>query len=652
LVLAGCSGGAISGLDETVVAGAQVTGVVHGGQQPIVGAEIFLFAANTTGYGGNGLAASASNASISLLQGAENTVQDTTSTDPTYLDYYTTTDSNGNFAITGDYTCTPGSQVYIYALGGNSTYPTGSANSAIGLLAAVGPCPGADSFPSSTYIVVNEVSTIATAYAFAGFATDALHVSNSGTTLAQTGIANAFANVANLETLSAGTALATIPAGSGTAPQTTINTLANILAACVNTSTASSTGCSTLFTDSMSAGTSGTAATDTATAAINIAHNPGSNIAALYAIPTANPPFAPALTAQPSDFSLYIKFTGGGFGIAQSVAVDSSGNAWVASQDSGVVELSSSGVILSGANGYTDGNQHGTLYLAIDLSGNAWVTNGLGDSVTKFSSSGAVLSGTQGYTNTSGGVYSPAAIGIDAYGNAWFGDSSPYNVAVELSNSGAVLSGANGYAASGGLFQGSTSGIGFDGSGNVWMANDGSPFVSKLSSSGTLLSGVSGYTGGGLGSANGIAIDSEGDVWVASTGAIVSQPGGLTKFSNAGVVLLAANAFGRPFDPQAKGVAIDGAGNAWVTSSGALRVFEISNSGTLLSPAVGYGNPPLEFLEGIAVDGSGDVWFAAQSQGGFVAELIGIATPVITPICAGLPASPTANGTSNLGTRP
>jgi streptogramin lyase len=118
------------------------------------------------------------------------------------------------------------------------------------------------------------------------------------------------------------------------------------------------------------------------------------------------------------------------------------------------------------------------------------------------------------------------------------------------------------------------------------------------------------------------------------------------------VVLLAANAFGRPFDPQAKGVAIDGAGNAWVTSSGALRVFEISNSGTLLSPAVGYGNPPLEFLEGIAVDGSGDVWFAAQSQGGFVAELIGIATPVITPICAGLPASPTANGTSNLGTRP
>ena len=83
LVLAGCSGGAISGLDETAVAGAQFTGVVHGGQQPIVGAKIFLLAANTTGYGGNGIAASASNASISLLKSAANATQDTNSSDPT-----------------------------------------------------------------------------------------------------------------------------------------------------------------------------------------------------------------------------------------------------------------------------------------------------------------------------------------------------------------------------------------------------------------------------------------------------------------------------------------------------------------------------------------------------------------------------------------
>src|ERR1017187_2414301 len=206
LGLTDCTGGVISANLAEVsqpqeVAGAKLTGVVHGGQQPIVGAKVFLFAANTTGYGGNGLAASASNASISLLTSAANTVQHTNSADPTDQHYYTTTHSTGSFSITGDYSCTPGQQVYLYALGGNPTYPAGSANSAIGLLAAPGACPGTDSFPSSMYVVVNEVSTIATAYAFAGFATDAVHVSSSGTVLAQTGIANAFANAANLETL-------------------------------------------------------------------------------------------------------------------------------------------------------------------------------------------------------------------------------------------------------------------------------------------------------------------------------------------------------------------------------------------------------------------------------------------------------------------
>src|ERR1019366_9144135 len=81
-----------------------------------------------------------------------------------------------------------------------------------------------------------EVSTVAAAYAFAGFATDAVHVSSSGTPLAKVGIQNAFANAANLATLSTGQALATPPGNpNGAAPQANVNTLANILASCVNT---------------------------------------------------------------------------------------------------------------------------------------------------------------------------------------------------------------------------------------------------------------------------------------------------------------------------------------------------------------------------------------------------------------------------------
>jgi hypothetical protein len=91
--LAGCSGGVLGGATQTgdSVSGARLAGSVHGGQQPIVGARVYLFAANTTGYGGAGIAASSSNASMSLLTSGAGTMQDTTSTDPTYLDYYTST---------------------------------------------------------------------------------------------------------------------------------------------------------------------------------------------------------------------------------------------------------------------------------------------------------------------------------------------------------------------------------------------------------------------------------------------------------------------------------------------------------------------------------------------------------------------------------
>ena len=55
----------------------------------------------------------------------------------------------------------------------------------------------------------------------------------------------------------------------------------------------------------------------------------------------------------------------------------------------------------------------------------------------------------------------------------------------------------------------------------------------------------------------------------------------------------------------------------------------------------------------IALDGSGNLWAASQGGGIIeIVEFIGVATPVITPIAAGLPATPTTDGSSNLGTRP
>src|ERR1019366_8205154 len=140
LLLTGLVCGLLSGCDlsstavPTAEAGVAFNGKVMGGQQVIVGAHVYLLAANTTGYGGPGIAASSGNASVSLLTSSgPGTTQDT-SGGPTNGDYYVTTDSNGLFSITGDYSCTSGQQVYMYALGGN---PGAGTNSAAGLLEAL-----------------------------------------------------------------------------------------------------------------------------------------------------------------------------------------------------------------------------------------------------------------------------------------------------------------------------------------------------------------------------------------------------------------------------------------------------------------------------------------------------------------------------------
>lgn len=668
--LAGCSSGAPEQAGgggtspATGQAGATLTGTVRGGQQAIMGAHVYLLAANTTGYGGAGLAASTNDASLSLLKSAANTALDT-SGGATNGDYYVTTDANGSWTITGDYTCTQGQQVYLYSLGGN----TGAGvNTASGLMAALGACPAAGNFLSATpFVLINEVSTVATAYAIAGFATDATHVSSSGTALAATGIANAFATVANLETLSIGTTPTTTPAGNGTLPQAEINTLANILAACINsngavTGPANATPCYTLFTNALASGTTGAQPTDTATAAINIAHNPGSNVAALYGLTSGTPPFAPALTGAPKDWTLMVVFTGPGLNnldeIAYAVAIDASDNVWVASQDSPLVELSSLGVFLSGANGFTDGNQRGTTGLAIDLTGNAWLANAFTDTVSKFSSSGSVLSGS-GFSVGGYPPSGPQVVAIDASNNAWIGGPGGQSV-FKLSNTGSNLSGTNGYSG-GGLAL--PIGIGFDGAGNAWVANYEGASVTELSNSGTILSGASGYTSG-ISEPVAIALDSAGNAWVATRSTDVNDPSGVTKISNSGSVLIAAPNWSSSHSEYPYALTLDGAGNAWVTSgSGVLdAVFELSNSGAMLSPANGYAWGKVSSPEGIAVDGSGNVWIADQvdpeiyqtspNGGGVVEEFVGAAVPVITPIAAGLPATPTVDGSSNLATRP
>jgi hypothetical protein len=630
VALTGCSLDTTS--SPTAASRPVIQGIVHGGQQPIVGAHVYLFAANTTGYGGAGIAASSSNASISLLNAASTGYSDS-------IGAYFPTGAGGSFTITGDYTCTPNSQVYLYVLGGD---PGAGSNSAVGLMAILGNCPSADSFAAATpVVIVNEVSTVAAAYAFAGFATDATHVSSSGTALAQTGIANAFANSANLYNVSGGlNALATTPAGNGAVPQGRLNTLANTLSTCVNSSAANSVACTTLFSNAMN----GTfTPTDTATAAINIAHNPGANVANLFSLSTASPPFAPTLSTAPNDFTIAISFTGGGLSGPDDIAIDGSSNVWVSNGSApSISEFAPNGSALSPSTGFTGGGLSGTFTnvvngIAVDTAGAIWIANPTG-SLSKFSASGSPISGASGYTG--GGLNIPDFLAVDASNHIWTGNRGNYSVS-EFSSTGTPISGVNGYTG-GGLD--SPSGIAIDASGNIWAADNGvggpadngGNSLGKLSSSGSPISPATvGYTGGGLLNPFVLAIDPQGNIWTTDTnGDINPSYGALSEFTSSGVPISSSSAYTGGGLNGIAGIAIDSAGNVLAANLNGNSISEFNSTGTAISGSSGY-RAGLSSPAFLAIDGAGDVW-VTNAGNNSISEFIGLAAPVVTPIVANL----------------
>jgi hypothetical protein len=636
LALTGCTLSTTAA--PTPEAGPAIQGVVHGGQNPIVGAHVYLLAANTTGYG---------NASLSLLTAGTGRTQDTTPSDPTYLDYYVTTvGTGGTFSITGDYSCTAGQQVYLYAVGGNPGLGTGT-NPAAGLMAALGNCPGGTSaFASGTpFVFMNEVSTVAAAYAFAGFATDAVHVSSSGTTAAKLGIANAFINAEILETVSTGVANPYPPpgvgyyGGPGSVPQAEINTLGNILAACVNSSGTVS-ACTTLFANAKSGGTTGTTPSDTATAAINIAHNPVAAVAALWGLASAYAQFNPALTAQPNDFTisiLYVNEVLAGFTTqtAGPLAIDASGDVW--SANDAVDEINPQGYDYTlsqseyGLGGYSGFGGAGNI--AIDVNGNAWAISY--DALGEFENNnlGTLLSPSGGYTGL--GLNSPTSIAMDASSNAWIGNGPDSNV-VKVSSSGTL----SGTFTGSGISQPGP--VAIDASGNAWVADLSSGAIVKLSPTGT----PTNYTAATLSTPTGIAIDHGGNVWVSNSSSVV-------EISSTGTLISPAAGYSNSSTTGLLGVAIDGAGNAWV--AGPSSIAEISSSGTILSGSTGFTSLDAQSVKSIAVDASGDVWtnYVACSYSysfgtdciASYQEVVGAGAPVVTPLALGV-----KNNT--LGTRP
>jgi len=685
-------------------------GSVFGGHAPIVGAHVFLLEATWTGY--------AAKAKSLLGSVASGVMEDQTTGSLTNGLYYVTSDSNGAFNVTGDYTCDAGFPVYMYASGGapnastvinitgiaetgsagtytytftagNQLYtgqsiqfsssslggkwatlngttqtvlatPTGTSfqisttiapgtglatqtgsaasvgviNPAIVNMAMLGVCPGVGNFTTLPTVYMNEVSTAAMAYAIAGFATDSLHI---GTSIPnEIGLRNAALNAASLYNIQ-GTPLelagsssggegqianqATV-AGNGTVPQAELNTLGNILASCVdsaNTASAASATCTTLFGGATSTGTSGgVTPIDTATAAINIAHNPGAaNVIALWKLASGVVPFAPQLTSTPNDFTVAITYNS--IAAPGSIAIDASGDAFVpTNSNSGyVTKLSPAGAVL--ATSITGGS--GFESVAVAPNGNVFVAANGSNTVYAYDTNLNTLAGSP-WSSTQ--MNNPTSLAIDSSGYVYVTHGGNSDDVIQKFNSSGSLSASIRNTCLTRVTQ-----IAIDASDTLWASINSSNSICRISN-------PSGYqlllsAQGQPSSPTNVAIDSYGNGWVAAgvqTNLFMYLPIG----SQAPYGVINNCAQGGLSSPS--WIAIDGGNNVWLTNNGnSYALSEFAHSGAAITTSTGYQSGNLNTPSWIAIDASGDVWVPNQSANS-VTELIGVATPTVTPLSA------------------
>jgi hypothetical protein len=615
---------------------AGICGQVTGGLTPIANSSVTLFAVGATGYG------SGATALGTVATGAD-----------------------GSFDLSS-YTCPAGNpQTYISASGGNAG---AGANSAIGLMAALGPC---NSLSTSTTIAINELTTAAAHWALAQFFDSGGHTIGAPPTNA-TGLKNAYIGFANLADINSNTlAVSGNPSSLLPSPETCaggappancdalerLNTLANILAGCVDSSGPSSSACAQLFCDATPGLTySGTCSgtptiTDTIGAAHLIVTNPANNVSALYGLAAAGAPFSPALGAAPDGWEIALNFApaSAAFNEPASIALDGSGNVFVANSNGRSMGNVGSVSELTAASGYATGlnfapsgaSIDAPVSVALDGSGNVFVANCGGD-CSGTGNSGSVSELTAGSTPpySAGLNFAAPAAAFDVPYSMALGGSGNVFVANEgnlKSNLGSVseLTAASGYATglnfapAGASFDVLLS-IALDGSGNVFAANDSNSSVSELTAASSYATGLNfSPSAAKLRSPGPIALDGSGNVFAANAG-------------NASVSELTAGssyATGLNFDPEGAAfnnpisIAVDGSGNVFVaneigdSNNGSVSELTAASSyatGHNFAPSAAFNNPV-----SIAVDGSGNV-FAANYDG--VSEILGLAKPVITPV--------------------
>jgi len=681
MITAGCGMGVKASAGSGLADAGALGGAVHGGQSALQGATVTLYAtsASATGYGQAG----------SVIGTA-------------------TTDANGFFTISPSatpITCPSGQQAYITAAGG---YPSGNSlleNDSTLMMAALGDCANVN---ASTFVVINEVTTVAAAYALSGFTTTstsgALYVANvsapaqnnaplTGTASAAAGLAHAFLNAANLADFPSGQAKASFPLTvsattvAATVPQAEINTLGNIMQACVNGVTGNAE-CTSLF--GFTPSITGVAPQNTLQSMINLARNPYPSTAAMTAasgifsiVPAAGAAFSPALTAQPPDWSIAVIYratpVAAPFIAPYDLALDADDTLYYGgSAAATIVGVSAYGVSTPAFTAGSVGTA--TRQLAPDALGNIWVTTN-NTNLLQYSNAGGAP--TKEYTIASGGI---AGVAVDRSNNVWVANAvaaSP--TIVEYAYSAGTYT--PNYTAAVSTFEPVS--LAIDQNQNVWAAqyytssttslvlpnlNAGTASIPSYATTGTAITPV--YVtltnGTGIPKPLGLVVDASGNAWFGLTGSNTTATTGLEEVipTTASSVITALTAQA-PITTTALGAkasqlpGIDGAGTIFIPDNqgtGGLGVHVYSTvagtsssltSSQVLSPPQGYlgcqlittattcgtgataSNAAVYNPRQVVIDSTGSVWAGITSSG--VTQLIGLGAPTWPLLSVGQP---------------
>lgn len=244
----------------------------------------------------------------------------------------------------------------------------------------------------------------------------------------------------------------------------------------------------------------------------------------------------------------------------EAVAVDASGNVYIADTANNVVrQISAKGVIstiagngtagFGGDNGAaTSAQLNAPQGVAVDASGNVYVSDTANARVRKISGGTIATvagSGTLGYSGdgaaaTSAQLNTPVGLAVDKSGNLYIADVGD-SVVRKVSN-GIVTTvagnGSQGYSgdtgpAAGAMLNG-PEGVAVDVAGNLYITDTLNAVVRQVTPSGVITtvagSGIDGYSGDGaqakvaqLGSPAGIVVDNAGNLYFADSGAAFAR---------------------------------------------------------------------------------------------------------------------------------